>query len=130
TAPAGAPPAPFVPTPTTQTSYLGLSDIHAFDTSGKELKTKELSRLLKKEVLALVYHRGQKVDPLHLRLLKEGTLVFLLPLPASTSADANGMMMPVPALPGGNFVPPPAVAPAAPAAGGAIPAPPVRRDPA
>jgi hypothetical protein len=78
-----------------QASYFGLGDARVFDTGGKEVDRKSLPGLLKKEVLGVVYFVGQKVDPRHLRLLKEGTLVFSVPLPAPPPAPAGD----TPALP-------------------------------
>jgi gag-polyprotein putative aspartyl protease len=53
-----------------------------YDNSGKPVAFKELPALLQKEQLAF-YHYGEKIEPAHLRLLKEGTLIFCLvaPLP-------------------------------------------------
>jgi hypothetical protein len=54
-------------------------DVKVFDTRGKAIDPKKLPELLKKETPALVSADGQPVDALHLRLVKEGTLVFVLP---------------------------------------------------
>jgi RNA polymerase sigma factor (sigma-70 family) len=56
-----------------------LKEIQIFDTKGNEIEKKDLAKRLKEETLALISFGP--VDPLHLRLLKEGTLVFILPLP-------------------------------------------------
>jgi RNA polymerase sigma factor (sigma-70 family) len=92
-----------------RSSYCELDALQAFDTTGKELDRKALSRLLKKEVLGLIYHAGQELDPLQLRLFKEGTPVFVLPLPAPPAAVQPPLAAPatpLPAPPG--TVPPPA----------------------
>jgi RNA polymerase sigma factor (sigma-70 family) len=58
-----------------------LKEVQVFDTKGKEVGKKELAKLLKEETVAVASFGDQLPDPLHLRILKEGTLVFLLPLP-------------------------------------------------
>ncbi len=58
-----------------------LKEVRVLDTNGKEVEKKELPKRLKDEMLAVAAFG--EVDPLHLRILKEGTLVFILPpLPA------------------------------------------------
>lgn len=64
-----------------------LKEVHVLDTKGKEVDKKELPKLLKEETLAVASFG--EVDPLHLRILKEGTLVFILPSP-----PAGGMPLP------------------------------------
>jgi RNA polymerase sigma factor (sigma-70 family) len=58
-----------------------LKEVQVFDTKGKEVGKKELAKLLKEETVAVASFGDQLPDPLHLRILKEGTLIFLLPLP-------------------------------------------------
>lgn len=58
-----------------------LKEVRVFDTKGKEVGNKELVKHLKEETVAVATFGDQPPDPLHLRILKEGTLVFLLPLP-------------------------------------------------
>jgi RNA polymerase sigma factor (sigma-70 family) len=65
----------------------GVQDVQVLDTKGKEVGKTELAELLKEETVAVASF-GQ-VDPLHLRILKEGTLAFILPLP-----PAGGMPFP------------------------------------
>ena len=55
-------------------------EVRAYDAHGKEVDAKDLPTLLKRETLAL-YVSGDKLDPLHLRLIKEGTLIFVGPPP-------------------------------------------------
>jgi hypothetical protein len=74
-----------------------------YDTEGQVVRLKELRKRLKGETLALISANGRPVDPLHLRLYKEDTLIFVLPL------------RPVPAVPAVGTAPPPAPVPAAPA---------------
>lgn len=56
-------------------------EVQVFDTKGKEIQKEELPKLLKDETVAVATFGDQQPDPLHLRILKEGTLVFVLPLP-------------------------------------------------
>jgi RNA polymerase sigma factor (sigma-70 family) len=55
-------------------------EVRVFDVHGREVDWAFLPKLLGKEVLALAAV-GERVDPLHLRLIKEGTLVFVIPHP-------------------------------------------------
>src|ERR1043166_279910 len=64
----------------TLTTY-DLIAIKVYDVMGKRVDVRELPKLLNKEIVALISKDGLEVDPLHLRLFKEGTLLFLLPLP-------------------------------------------------
>jgi len=66
-----------------------LKEVRVFDTKGKEIGKQKLAKLLKDETVAVVSFGEQLPDPLHLRILKEGTLVFILPLP-----PAGGMPLP------------------------------------
>jgi RNA polymerase sigma factor (sigma-70 family) len=90
--------------------------IRVHDAKGREIDAKELRQRLKKETIALASADGQPVDPLHLRLYKEDTLVFVLPQGS-------------PAVPGAApIAPPPAPAaapPAVPTAPVPVPLPPV-----
>jgi RNA polymerase sigma factor (sigma-70 family) len=94
-------------------NYCELDALQAFDTTGKELDRKALGRLLKKEVLGLVYYAGQELDPLQLRLFKEGTPVFVLPMPAPPAAAQPPLTAPANSLPAppGAVLPAPALGP-------------------
>jgi RNA polymerase sigma factor (sigma-70 family) len=59
-----------------------LKEVKVYDTRGNEVQPEKLSGLLKGEVYVLVSADGKPVDPLFLRLVKEGTLVFILPAPS------------------------------------------------
>ncbi|MFL5244389.1 MAG: RNA polymerase sigma factor [Gemmataceae bacterium] len=72
---------------TIQIHRYDLSDVHVMDTKGKKVEESELAKLLKKETVAMASLYGEPVDPLHLRVLKEGTLV--LALPAQRNAGNN-----------------------------------------
>jgi RNA polymerase sigma factor (sigma-70 family) len=109
-----------------QSQKYALDDIEVLDTAGKKLDKKEVMKHLKKETVALASLYGQKVDPLHLRVLKDGVLIFVLPAPAGRPGLPGGVLpgqpLPAPGLPAGGGVIP--VQPALPAPlPGAVPAP-------
>jgi RNA polymerase sigma factor (sigma-70 family) len=56
-----------------------LIDVKVLDTTGKKVDKMDLAKLLKEETVAMASFGGRELDPLHLRVLKEGTLVFILP---------------------------------------------------
>lgn len=58
-----------------------LKKVRVFDTKGKEIGKKEWAKRLKDETVAVASFGDQPPDLLHLRILREGTLVFVLPLP-------------------------------------------------
>lgn len=113
-----------------------------FDTKGKKVDPSELPKMLTEQVPALASVDGKEVDPLHLRLIKEGTLVILLPInnkplltppplavpgvPAAPPGAVPAIPAVVPA-PSGIPYPPPAVTPATPELPGGprTPAPPI-----
>jgi RNA polymerase sigma factor (sigma-70 family) len=65
-----------------RTRTYDLDTVEVFDTQGKKLDAKEVQKRLKDEVtLALASLQGEAVDPRHLRLIKDGTLIFVLPAP-------------------------------------------------
>jgi RNA polymerase sigma factor (sigma-70 family) len=66
---------------TIQIQRFDLADVKVVDAKGKKIEESDLARLLKKETFAMASLHGEPVDPLHLRVLKEGTLVFALPAP-------------------------------------------------
>jgi RNA polymerase sigma factor (sigma-70 family) len=69
----------YEPVITTTTEAFHPDRVEVYDTKGKSVNPNMLPGLLNEEILALVYPRGQKYDPLHLRVVKEGTLIFVLP---------------------------------------------------
>jgi RNA polymerase sigma factor (sigma-70 family) len=96
--------------------------VKMFDTKGRRVEPKDWARLLKKPVLALAYLNGETPDPQHLRLIKEGTLILVLPPPPPPAAPA---VPPVPAVPAAPLprpadLPP---APSTPIPGGPVPPP-------
>ena len=102
-------------------------EVTAYDTKGKKIDLKELVKWLEKEAPVLASNDGKPVDPLHLRLIKDDTVILVLPMriqpplaaPPPAVAPRN---IPLPALPavpgaGGPAVPPragPGLLPAAP----------------
>jgi hypothetical protein len=50
-----------------------------YDTHGNRIVGEVLVKRLQREVLGLGSVDGNRVDPLHLRLVNEGTLVFVFP---------------------------------------------------
>jgi hypothetical protein len=93
-----------------------LNDVQVLDTTGKKVDRKELVKLLKEETVAMASFGGREIDPLHLRVLKEGTLVFILPLP-----KGGGLPPGFRPLPGGVVPVPRNVIPAIPVPGPAVP---------
>ena len=87
------------------TQTYDLTDVQVVDTTGRKLDKKDLGKLLKEETVATASFAGMEVDPLHLRILKEGTLVFILPMPKMGGGPGG----PPGFLPGGQpgFVPVP-----------------------
>src|SRR5262249_23155666 len=80
------------------------------DTDGKPVDMKHVLKTLKKgELLALATSSMEAVDPIHLRLIREGTWIIVLP-----SAAAAAPASPVAAPPVDPILPPPAAPPRAP----------------
>jgi hypothetical protein len=75
---------------------LNLSDVQAFDTTGKKIDPAQLPDLLSKETVVLVSTDGRPVDPFYLQIIKEGTLVLILPVP---KPPANERVAPPPRRP-------------------------------
>jgi hypothetical protein len=123
---AGGVPAKVNPVFVLQTQTYDLDDVQVLDTKGKQVDKKELAKLLKEEKVAMASLYGQPVDPLHLRVLKDDILTFVLPAPKPRFG--------VPGQPGlvpPGFAPPnvPGAAPGFPPAGGTS-GPPARFAPA
>ena len=99
--------------PAIQSTTYDLDDVKVLDTKGKEIDKKDLPKLLKEETPALASLWGQPVDPLHLRLVKDGTLTFVLP-PAKNVPGIGGIGVAPPGVPfpappppaGGGTTPP------------------------
>jgi RNA polymerase sigma factor (sigma-70 family) len=94
--------------PGVQSQTYKLEDVEVFDTKGKKLDKKDVAKRLKQETVALASVTGENVDPLHLRLIKDGTLVFVLPRPKG--GPGGGFPgVPLPGAPGiappGNILP-------------------------
>jgi RNA polymerase sigma factor (sigma-70 family) len=99
---------------TLRSQVYDLEDVHVFDTNGNKINKKQLAKLLKEETVAMAVW-GQTVDPLHLRVLKEGTLTFALPAPQGFGPGMAPPAVPVPqpAGPAGGGIKPPAIEPPA-----------------
>jgi hypothetical protein len=72
-----------------QTYRLSTKEVRIHDSSGKEIDVRTLPTLLKEETPAL-YCYGDKLDPLHLRTVRAGTLIFVYQDPERTSANEVG----------------------------------------
>jgi RNA polymerase sigma factor (sigma-70 family) len=70
----------YEPTSVLQETVQALKEVKVYDTQGKLVDHGKVAEHLRGETPALVSADGKPVDPLHLRLLKEGTLVFVLPV--------------------------------------------------
>jgi RNA polymerase sigma factor (sigma-70 family) len=79
-----------------------LKEVTAQPVGGKILSAKQLAKLLKEETLVLVSPNGQPIDVLHLRLIKDGTLILTFSGPG---LNANP---PLPAVPAPPVLEPPA----------------------
>jgi RNA polymerase sigma factor (sigma-70 family) len=64
-----------------ETVKVDLDRVRVFDSKGNKIDRKALPKLLQGETVALAAFEGEEVDPLHFRVLKEGTLIFILPPP-------------------------------------------------
>jgi RNA polymerase sigma factor (sigma-70 family) len=71
--------------------YFALSEVVVRNTHGKTIEPQQLTKRLKGEVPVLLAWGPNQVDPLHLVLIKEDTLIFHLP--------ARSVMVPPPTVP-------------------------------
>jgi RNA polymerase sigma factor (sigma-70 family) len=60
----------------------GIGEYRAYTAKLKKIAPKDLRKLLSEETPVLVFWSGEKIDPLHLRFIKERTIVIDLPRPA------------------------------------------------
>jgi RNA polymerase sigma factor (sigma-70 family) len=75
-----------------RTRTYDLDKVEVLDTRGRKLEPKEVMKRLKEETLALASLLGEPVDRQHLRLLRDGTLIFVLPAPrGGAGAQPPGM---------------------------------------
>jgi RNA polymerase sigma factor (sigma-70 family) len=75
-------------------AVLPIDKVRVYDTKGRKIEAKELRKRLKGETLALVLFDDGPIDPLHLRLYKEDTLVFVIDPrrpPAAVAPPAVGV---------------------------------------
>jgi hypothetical protein len=106
--------APFQPVMQAHSQICDFNDVQVLNTKGNKLTRKEVKKQLKEETVAVASQWGQPVDPLHLRVLKDGILVFVLPAP-------RGMPVFPGVVPPGVPVPLPAPLPIQPGVPGAAP---------
>jgi RNA polymerase sigma factor (sigma-70 family) len=103
------PPPPAVTT--IQIQRYDLAGVKIVDAKGKKIDESELAKLIKKETIAMASLHGEPVDPRHLRVLKEGTLIFALPAARPTGNFNNPFGPPSSGAPGaappggGRFAP-------------------------
>jgi hypothetical protein len=94
-----------MPSPGVRESSYDLNEVQVLDTQGKKVGKKELAKRLKAETVAVASFGALPLDPLHLRVLKEGTLIFILPaptpgkLPLVGGAFPPGFVHPAPPVP-------------------------------
>lgn len=81
-----------------RTEHFNRGEFKVRDTHGKPVGAKQLPNLMKGEIVALIHRSQAEIDLLHLRLIKDGTLVFLLP-PRTTSAVPSVVEVAPPAAP-------------------------------
>ena len=62
-----------------QQSYHDLNDVKAFLSDGKPIEVNKLRHLLQKETAVLVSRDGKPVDPFYLQVIKEGTVILVVP---------------------------------------------------
>jgi hypothetical protein len=60
--------------------------VQVFGTDGKQVEAKAVEKALEKETPVLLAAGGNKVDPFYLRFIKDGTLILVAPMPATTPA--------------------------------------------
>jgi hypothetical protein len=73
-----------------QAQTYDLEDVTILDTKGKEIDRRSIPKLLKEETVVMASLSGQPVDPLHFRVLKEGTLTLVLPAPKAGAGFGGG----------------------------------------
>jgi predicted DNA-binding protein (UPF0251 family) len=78
------------------TDYWDLDEVEILDNTGKSIDKDQLAKLLHGEALALIYSGPDKFDPMHLRVIKDGVLVFLLPSHATPVPVASPPPAPKP----------------------------------
>jgi hypothetical protein len=88
--PGGKPTTKFLPTTELREERHDPAEVRVTDARGRVIAPKALAKLVKGETLVLVSADGRPVDPLHLRLVKDGTLVLVPPAapPAVPSVPA------------------------------------------
>ncbi len=90
-----------------RTDRFDRSKVEVYDTRLRKLDAKDMSKWLKSETAALVVFGTRDIDPLHMRLIKEGTLVFVLPARPGTPTTIPAHAGPIP--PTSDLPPPPSI---------------------
>jgi TIGR03009 family protein len=103
----------YVATTREESRALDVAQVRVVGTDGKRIEAKALPGLLRKEIPVLVSHGGMKIDPMYLRVVKEDTLIFILPLEPAPAVPAPRPppTAPAPVPPSGNSPQPQVVAP-------------------
>jgi RNA polymerase sigma factor (sigma-70 family) len=78
---------------------VGIGEYRAYSAKLKKIVPKDLRKLLAEETPVLVFWSGDKIDPLHLRFIKDGTIVIDLPRPATPRMQPPAAPAPVPLQP-------------------------------
>ncbi len=105
-----------------RTDAFVVSAVETYDTRRRKLDNRELPKLLAREIPALVLVGTRELDPLHLRLIKDDTLIFVLPyreglaVPFAPVSEAVGHPGPLQIAPSHAVPPSQGVPPVAPAA--------------
>jgi hypothetical protein len=84
-----------------------LKEVKAFSTDGRPIDNQKLPELLQKETPVLVSATGMQVHPFHLQLVKEGTIILIVPLKPyrkEVSGPLSAPPAPLPKGPGPNGV--------------------------
>jgi len=71
-------------------------NFHVYDTTGKEILFAQLPGLLANPTPVLISYQGPKMDPLYLKVVKEGTLILVPPKPAPGLPPEAPVPVPVP----------------------------------
>ena len=87
----------YVPVTRSQDIFYALNNVEVFGTDGKKVNRKEAARLLAKDRPILVSADGRPVDPLYLKVVKEGTLILVL-LPATATTPTPRLVPLAPAV--------------------------------
>jgi RNA polymerase sigma factor (sigma-70 family) len=88
--------------PIEQVMRVDLDAVPVYDTTGKRVAPKNVTELLKESAPVLVATDGKPVDPFYLKLVKEGTLIFVVPGGISVQQPITLPQPPPPPQPAGG----------------------------